>query len=121
MRELSARLARDLLRLSDGRAPRTPAVRRRDIERLRHLLGASALEVEPWSSALPLLLAPETPGVRDTSDGVARRDRARLLALASRLDPQGLDLALQHLGLLVRQGLTASADAEADRLLELVR
>ena len=110
--ELSARLARDLLSLSDGRALRSEAVRRRDVGRLRRLLGDAALAREPWSVVLPLLSSPAADG---------RPDRPRLVALAAALDPQGLDLALQHLGLLARHGLSASADAEADRWLELVR
>jgi len=101
--QLRARLARDLLR----RARREPARERDaihdDLDRWRWLarqLGEPLLEVERVAGALE----------------AARPARARLLALAARLDPLGLDIALAWIGWLLHAGRRERADHYADRL-----
>lgn len=108
-RELGARLARDLLELGQGRPDREPDQRRLDLVRLAALGGLRALRRPPWRGAVRLLSA--------------RRgcvDRRRALRLALQLDPVGLDVALAYLSQLERDGQSAHADAEADRLLGLL-
>jgi hypothetical protein len=105
-RELSARLARDLLELGQGRPDRDPSLRRLDLSRLMVLRGADVLRRPPWRGAVRLL---------------SRRrraiDRRRALRLAMQLDPMGLDVALVYLAQLDKDGRRREADAEADRLL----
>ncbi|HTE04657.1 MAG TPA: hypothetical protein VK824_00570 [Planctomycetota bacterium] len=108
-RELSARLARDLWDLGHGRSTRPVALRRRDVQGLLALWGPAPLRVEPWTSAVRLLARDRRP-----------RDRAPALALATRLDPLGLDVSLSHIASLERRGQRRAAEAEADRLLGLL-
>jgi hypothetical protein len=108
-RELSARLARDLWDVGHGRLPRPVAERRADVRRVVALRGAAALREEPWPAAVRLL-------VRERRGA----DRAAALALATRLDPLGLDVALSHIASLEHRGQRRAAEAEADRLLGLL-
>ncbi len=109
-RELAARLARDLLALArTGRVERPRAEWRADLLRLVALDGRAALAQPPW------------PQVRAALRGGAGRPaRRRLLQLAARLDPLGLDIALGWLSALERSGRGSAADREADRLLRLL-
>jgi len=109
-RELGARLARDLLELSQGRPDRDPARRRLDLLRLLVLCGASALRRPPWRAALRLL-AVRRGGV----------DRRGALRLALQLDPLGLDVALAYLSLLEKEGRRREADEVADRIIGLLQ
>ncbi len=109
-RELSARLARDLRDLGHGRPMREAALRRADVRRLAALWGAGALREEPWPSAVRLLVRDRRPA-----------DRAPAFALATRLDPLGLDVSLSHIASLEHRGHRRAAEAEADRLLGLLR
>jgi hypothetical protein len=113
-RELSARLARDLLDDALLREGRPHAARRRDLRRLLALGGPTAFKAPPWPLVVRLVLKP----VRRRGAPSARR--ALALRLAARLDPLGLDVALGHLAALEREGRNPVADAEADRLLSLV-
>jgi hypothetical protein len=108
-RELSARLARDLWDLGHGRNCRPVALRRMDVRRLLALWGPAPLRREPWPSAVRLLALDRRP-----------RDRAPALALATALDPLGLDVALSHIASLEHRGQRRAAEAEADRLLGLL-
>jgi len=105
-RELAARLARDLLDRARGRPVRQDVERAADLLRVEALGGA---QTAACRRAECLLVADGPP------------DRAALLALAYRLDPLGLDVALAHLAQLERAGKRREADREADRLLELLR
>ncbi|MGQ0552861.1 MAG: hypothetical protein ACT4PU_06540 [Planctomycetota bacterium] len=109
VRELAARLARDLLAVGQERPPRMTALRRRDLRRLLLLVGAHELRRPPWRAVVRRL--------------GGRRFRPTpsldLLALAVELDPLGLDLSLAYIARLEREGLAERANAEADRLLEL--
>ncbi|MHC4844673.1 MAG: hypothetical protein ACYTCU_00775 [Planctomycetota bacterium] len=105
-RELAARLARDLLDRARGRTLRPATERAADLMRVEALGGAYTAACRRAASLL-------------ASDGPP--DRAVLLALAHRLDPLGLDVALAHLAQLERAGKRREADREADRLLELLR
>lgn len=111
LRELAARLARDLqddARQRPGR-PREP--RRADVRRVQALAGRDVLRREPWRAAIRRVLRP----ARRAPPG------PDALTLAARLDPLGLDVALGHLALLERDGRGRVAHEEADRLLALVR
>ncbi len=91
---VSARLARDMSSLA-GSGPRRPVGEtKRDIKRLRVLLGEEACRRGPWREAL-FLMEDETR---------KSFSRIRLMDVAVRLDPTGLDLALSHLCALERGG-----------------
>jgi hypothetical protein len=118
VRELAARLARDLQDDARQRAGRPRAARRDDARRLLALAGAAALRLEPWRPALRLALLPAHLRAKGEEAQVAQR--ALALRLASRLDPLGLDVALGHLTVLERDGRGGAANDETDRLLSLV-
>ncbi len=117
-RELTARLARDLRDLGDGKSPRPVPLRRLDLRRLVALCGPEPLRDAPWPAAVRLLVR------SSLSDNPTRRgserDRALAFKLAARLDPLGLDVALCHIAVLEHTGRRSAADAEADRLLGLL-
>ncbi|GJM23520.1 MAG: hypothetical protein DHS20C15_34350 [Planctomycetota bacterium] len=101
--QLRARLARDLLTRSRGEVGRERDVIDDDLCRLDLLTrraGIACPDVERVRHALQ-------PG---------RVARARLLALATRLDPMGLDIALAWIGWLLHMGRRDRADQYADRL-----
>jgi len=109
-RELAARLARDLWDLGHGRPPRDAALRRADVRRLLALWGPGPLREDPWPAAVRLIVRERRPV-----------DRAPALALATRLDPLGLDVSLSHIASLEHRGQRRAAEEEADRLLGLLR
>lgn len=119
LRELAARLARDLLDDAAREPGRTPPARRVDARRLLALAGARALRREPWRSALRLAHLP--PRLRPPGEDAHSLFRSVALRLAARLDPLGLDVALGHIAILERTGQRAKAQREAERALELVR
>jgi hypothetical protein len=118
LRELAARLARDLQDDARQRAGRPRALRRADVRRMLALAGAATLRRDPWRGAIRLALLPARL-VPSGADAQAVQ-RAAALRLAARLDPLGLDVALGHLAALERDGRGGAANAEADRLLALV-
>lgn len=105
-RELAARIARDLLDRARGRPSRSAGERAADLMRIEALGGGQHAACR----RAEILLAATGPP-----------DRVALLALAHRLDPLGLDVALAHLAQLERVGRRREADREADRMLELLR
>jgi len=118
LRELAARLARDLQDDARQLAGRSRELRRDDVRRMLALAGAAALHRDPWRGAIRLALLPAS--LQPAGTGAQTVRRAEALRLAARLDPLGLDVALGHLAALERDGRGQVADAEADRLLELV-
>lgn len=106
--ELGARLARDLLLAARDDPPRPAADRRRDLRRLAVLTEETGLDGEARAELEELLGGPAWP---------APIERRRLLALAARLDPLGLDVALAWMGHLVRSGRDTQAQRVADRVL----
>lgn len=117
LRELAARLARDLLDDGARRAGRPLAERRRDARRLLALAGPAALREDPWRLALRLAHLPARMRPRDEAGHEALE--LAVTRLAARLDPLGLDVALGHIALLERTGRRVAAHEEAERLLEL--
>jgi len=118
VRELAARLARDLQDDARQRAARPRGARRDDARRLLALTGAAALRQDPWRPALRLAMLPARMVPSDPH--LLSVQRGQALKLAARLDPLGLDVALGHLAVLERDGRGGAANAEADRLLALV-
>ncbi len=118
LRELAARLARDLLDDAARQPGRLPPARRADARRLLALAGAPTLRGEPWRSALRL--AHLSRRLRPAGEDAHSIFRGVALRLAARLDPLGLDVALGHIAILERTGRRAQAQQEAERLLSLV-
>ena len=112
-RELLSRLARDLLALHHGEAPRAWDCVRRDLRRLVALGGPEALRGRDEREAARLLAR----AARAPRPDVTWRGRAG--HLAARFDRWGLDVALAHMALLEREGRRAEADHEAARVLGL--
>jgi hypothetical protein len=108
VRELAARIARDLLACAGVAPPRSAGKARADRARLVALLGRRGVREPPWPAALRLL----SPHAVAESGAGERREH--LLAAAARLDPLGLDVALGHIAQLERDGRRAQADAHAD-------
>lgn len=102
--QLRARLARDLLARARREPTRPPEEMQRDLRRL----GALARE-----RGLPTLEAERVAGALVQQPP----SRARLLGLAARLDPLGVDVALAWIGFLVHAGRRRHAERVADRLL----
>jgi hypothetical protein len=119
VRELAARLARDLYARAVGAPVRPVGKRRADRARLVALLGPRALNAAPWRGVLPLLAA--RSGSSGDEAGQAPGNREQLLAAAVRLDPLGLDIVLGHLAQLERSGRRDQAHAQADGLLARLR
>jgi hypothetical protein len=102
--QLRVRLARDLLARARRDAPRPFDELQWDLRRLGALAearGAARTDARRIADAL----ARPTPS------------RARLLGLAARLDPLGVDVALAWIGFLVHAGRRRQAERVADRLL----
>jgi len=113
-RELSSRIARDLLALHDGQRPRAWPVIRRDLRRVVALAGPAALRGAEEREAVVLLAR---------AAHAARPDitwRGRAGHLAARFDGCGLDIALAHMALLEREGRRADAEREVVRVLGLL-
>lgn len=109
VRELEARLARDLHARCLGRRGRPREAVLDDLRRAHLLRHASGVSAGAWARLPRMLLGPAS-AVR----------RGAGLALAARLDPAGLDLALAWLAQLAKDGHHAHAQREADRYLAVV-
>lgn len=114
LREVAARLARDLLALSRGRPMREAEERRRDLA-LLDVLRRSLRGQGSGGSPLAHADACRVSAVLGGAESVDRREALRLAVL---LDPLGLDVSLAWMGVLSRAGDHSRAEAVADRFLE---